>query len=87
MADHGEYIYIFWDGDAPHEVIRGHVSNADAVDLVEREGIVSEDYSWESIEHDYARWVPDATGEHDMIFLRAGGPGRGAFPVTLLYYD
>lgn len=83
----GEYLYIFWDGDAPYEIVRGHVSDADAIDLVERDGTVSEDHAWETITHDYARWVPDTTGEYDMVFHLAKGPARGAFPVTLLYYD
>ena len=81
-----EYLYITWDGDPPYEVVRGHVGDADARSIVDSEGMADEDYPWESIRHDYARWVPDATGEYDMRFELAGGRGRGAFPVTLLYY-
>lgn len=83
----GEYQYITWDGDAPYEVVRGHVTDADAIDIVEREGMVSEGMEWPSIRQDWARWIPDATGEYDMRFELAGGRGRGAFPVTLLCYD
>lgn len=83
----GEYQYIIWDGDAPYEIIRGHVNDDDAIDIIEREGIVSEGVEWPTISHDWARWVPDATGEYDMRFELARGRGRGAFPVTLLYYE
>ena len=83
----GEYLYVNWDGDAPYEIVRGHVSDADAIDLVVREGGASDGQPWQAIVHDYARWVPCTTGEYDMIFHLASGPARGAFPVTLLYYD
>ncbi len=83
-----EYQYIEWDGgDAPYEVIRGHVGDADARNLVAREGVVEEEYDWDSIEHRYARWVPTHHSDFDIMFHLCSGPARGAFPVTLLFYE
>ncbi len=84
----GEYQYIEWDGgDVPYEVIRGHVSDADARDLVAREGVRSQGANWEAIEQRYARWVPTIHSDFDIMFLLTNGPARGAFPVTLLFYE
>ncbi len=83
-----EYLYIQWDGgDAPYEVVLGHVGEADARSIVDREGVADEDYNWEAIEQKYARWVPTRHSDFDMMFHLASGPARGAFPVTLLFYE
>ncbi len=83
-----EYQYIEWDGgDAPYEVVRGHVSDADARAEVAREGVIEEDYDYEAIEHRYARWVPTHHSDFDIMFYLTSGPARGAFPVTLLLYE
>ncbi len=79
----GEYLYLWWDGEPPYDVIRGHVSFEDAINLLEQEGTPTEDYDWHHA-HDYARFVPRQGREYDMEFVLAGGPGPGAFPVTLM---
>lgn len=82
-----EYIYLLWDGEPTYEVIRGHIGDTDAVDMIEREGIIAPGYEWVSIDHNWGRWIPDSIGEYDMKFHLAGSPQRGAFPVTLLWYE
>ncbi len=84
----GEYQYIEWDGgDAPYEVVRGHVSDADARAEVAREGMVDDNMEWKAIEQRYARWVPTIHSDFDVMFYLCSGPARGAFPVTLLFYE
>ncbi len=79
----GEYLYLWWDGAPPYDVIRGHVSLDEAILLLEQEGILAIGYPW-SHSHDYARFVPRQGREYDMEFVRAGGPGPGAFPITIM---
>ena len=76
------YLSIIWDGDAPYEVVEGHVSLEEAAGMLEREGIVSQGTHWR-FTHTYGRWIPDSTKQYDMIF-NLSAEGRGAFPVTLL---
>lgn len=38
----------------------------------------------DDVEHLYARWVPERVGGERMFFVKAAGPGKGAFPATFL---
>ena len=78
-----EYLYLWWDGEPPYDVIRGHVSFDDAISILEQEGTSTEDYNWNH-SHNYARFVPRQNREYDMEFMLVGEPGPGAFPVTLM---
>lgn len=77
------YYYLSWsEFDPPYEVVRGHVSDDEAIRIVSRQV----DGPFDKIERTYGRLIPDSTGQYDRIF-RTSDKGRGAFPVTLVYYE
>ncbi|KKN45718.1 hypothetical protein LCGC14_0680360 [marine sediment metagenome] len=78
----GEYIYLLWEDEPLFELVKGHVSHLEAIDAMVRDGIGVSGQNWRS-RHTYGRWIPDSTGEYDLRF-HLSGPGRGAFPVTIL---
>ena len=65
--------------------VRGHVDFGILADLIEAEDDRHEKF--ERIKHTYLRARPDSTGEHDVWYDEADGPGRGAFPVTICWRD
>lgn len=78
----GEYIPLYWDcGDAPYELIRGHV------DLTHAKDVMRHELGWEDvpirITHGYGRWVPVTGHVYDCRFRKAK-KGPGAFAVTFV---
>ncbi len=76
------YICIYYDGPRGKfpEVCKGHIDVHDFMELCADQGI---EFGYEpDIEHCFARWIPDATGEHDLIIRFETESKRGNFPVT-----
>jgi hypothetical protein len=80
MAKHGEMLLIYFDYEE-YRYVCGHVDHEAAVDACDAH-CGSEDYD-DEIVHGWARWVPDSSGEYDMVFLPCK-QGRGAFKTTRL---
>lgn len=83
-----EYIELWWDGDAPAEYVRGHVSDAEAREAMETvHGFGSGKDPWE-IKHRWARWEPP--GSHmracgcERVMKVYDEKGHGMFAVTEL---
>ncbi len=80
--EHGDFIYIEWDGPPDFEYVRGHVDSDQArLAVIEVVGDIAGDIARAFIMYRWARWVP-SRGMFDFRFYPTDRPGPGAFPVT-----
>jgi len=80
----GDLIQLF--GDIEDHYIKGHVSNAAAQMVMDKE---YGDKKVISIKHTFAFWGVgcDETGQPCQIFYDRSNPGRGRFKVTEVKYS
>lgn len=82
MKKTGEYIFLL--GDLDYEVVRGHVDEATAREVVSAERGWPEPEDAVTVTHAYARWTPAERGKDWDAEFRLSKKGPGAFPVTLV---
>ncbi len=78
------YLYI---QDVDDHYFYGHLSLEEAGEVYEKEGMgkaIELTESTAKVLHTIMRFVPDFTGDYDTKLIDSE-PGRGAFPVTVVY--
>jgi len=75
--EHGEFIYLHWEGREPYYAVKGHVS------AKEFTRAAPSDWVGDPV-HCYARWAMDkSVPDVDSVFYAYQKRGAGRFPVTI----
>lgn len=84
----GEYMKLLWEGDAPYECIRGHVSEDEAARILNAEQSRLGDGGL-TVVHKFARWsFPDSfygSEGYDRVLNTYDAPAKGRFKITQVY--
>jgi len=84
----GEYLYMQWDDKPEYELVYGHVTKEEAVLTIYEERDVNMEAC--DMDHKYMRVVKasliDEPYEGAMQSILYDKGGKGAMPVTVMYY-
>lgn len=85
-SNHGEAIFLYWEGDPEADYVRGHVSWIEALHALANE-YGRGNHCVGRADHVYARWSQENLCTSigvDAILREYPTRGRGRFPVTAI---
>jgi len=78
------YISLWWGGFPDCEVCYGHITAEEFIALCREQGIEFD--ADVAVEHCYATWAVDDSGENDWVIEFDDTPKPDYFPVTVVDY-